>query len=65
MSHVHTGRGVLQRDRQRRQSHIPVAPELSYKRVAQFPMKARLTLQDTRVASDCFKSDKHEASCST
>ena len=32
MSHVYTGRCVLQRDRQRRQSHIPVAPELNYRR---------------------------------
>ena len=75
MSHVYTGRCVLQRDRQRRQSHIPVAPELSYRRVAQFPMKGRLTLTLRRhlvelgvpeyIASDCFKGHKDKASCST
>ena len=65
VSHVQTGRCVIQRDRQRRQSHVPVAPKLSYRRVAQFPMKVRLTPQDTCSASDCDKSHKHEASCST
>ena len=65
MSHVQTGRCAIQRDRQRRQSHVPVAPKLSYRRVAQFPMKGRLTLQDTCSASDCDKSKMAIPSWST